>query len=203
MQNNISNNTSFGLQSNFLKTNNTGINQIHSKSSSAYYAKKGEPMYIKEMDADEDGIVSFEEFRDYCDEKGIPVAERIKMTQMASSYRMMQTQKKAAEKAKKEDEAEKQTETDNESEKETAAVYAKRGDGKYDELMDANNDDKITYKEYIEYCREHSKPQEEKANTKAETTEDGEFKTTSSGKAINAYSQQEFQPAEGRVEDEG
>ena len=203
MQNNISNNAGFGLQSNFLKTNNAGINKMHSKSSSAYYAKKGEPMYMKEMDADEDGVVSFEEFRDYCDEKGISVAERIKMTQLASSYRTMQAQKNASEKVKKESETEKQTETDNKSGNEDSAVYAKRGDGKYDELMDANNDDKITYKEYIEYCREHSKPQEEKANTKAERTEDGEFKTTSSGKAINAYAQQESQPAEGKVENEG
>ena len=115
----------------------------------------------------------------------------------------MQAQKNASEKVKKESETEKQTETDNNSGNEDSAVYAKRGDGKYDELMDANNDDKITYKEYIEYCREHSKPQEEKANTKAETTEDGEFKTTSSGKAINAYAQQESQPAEGKVENEG
>ena len=200
MQNNISSNANFGLQSNFLRTNNMGIKTTSSKSASAYYAKKGEPMYMKEMDADEDGLVSFEEFKDYCDEKGISVNERIKMTQMASSYRMMQAQKKATENINKKDKTENHTEDTDKAEE---AVYAKRGDGKYDEVMDTNNDDKITYKEYIEYCREHSKTQDEKANTKVEETEDGEFKTTSSGKAVKAYSSQESQPPEGKVYDEG
>ena len=71
MQNNISNNMNIGMQSSFLKTQNAGIKMNTQNNNSAYYAKKGEPMYIKEMDADEDGIISFDEFKSYCDEKGI------------------------------------------------------------------------------------------------------------------------------------
>lgn len=152
---------------------------------------------MKEMDADEDGIVSFEEFKDYCDENGISVKDRIRMTQLASSYRIMQSQKKASKNIQKDQE------TENKSIVNAEAVYAKRGDSKYDEVMDTNNDDKITFKEYIEYCKEHSKPQEEKSNTKLEETEEGNFKTTSSGKAIKAYSQNETEPAEGKINDAG
>ena len=53
-------NKSFGIQ-----TNN------FSNSKNAVYATKGEPMYQKEMDADEDGVITFKEFMDYCDENGI------------------------------------------------------------------------------------------------------------------------------------
>lgn len=198
MQNNISNSSNIGLNSNFINQKSQGLNfNVKSNNSSVYYAKKGEPMYMKEMDADEDGIVSFEEFKDYCDENGISVKDRIRMTQLASSYRIMQSQKKASKNIQKDQE------TENKSIVNAEAVYAKRGDSKYDEVMDTNNDDKITFKEYIEYCKEHSKPQEEKSNTKVEETEEGNFKTTSSGKAIKAYSQNETEPAEGKINDAG
>ena len=86
---------------------------------------------------------------------------------------------------------------------ESEVVYAKRGDGKYDEAMDTNNDDKVSYKEYIEYCKEHSQPQEQKSDTKVSESEDGEFKTTSTGKAINSYTQSETESAENFVDEEG
>ena len=193
-QNNISmNNSGFGLQTNFLNNKTSGFNTQKSNNS-AYYAKKGEPMYMKEMDSDEDGIVSFDEFKDYCHANGISAKEMIRMAEMASAYRTMQAQKKA------EKEVKKQGNSDNNID--DAAVYARRGDGKYDEAMDTNNDDKVTYKEYIEYCEENSKPQEQKANTKVDEKDDGEFKTTSSGKAVSTYSQNESAPAEGKVDDE-
>ena len=53
-------NKSFGIQANNF-----------SNSKNAVYATKGEPMYQKEMDADEDGVITLKEFMDYCDEKGI------------------------------------------------------------------------------------------------------------------------------------
>ena len=88
---NISNN-SFGLNTNFSRK--VGLNSNLQKNNSAYYAKKGEPMYLKEMDADEDGIVSFDEFKDYCKEQWISAKEMVKMVEMANSYRTMQSQKK-------------------------------------------------------------------------------------------------------------
>ena len=190
---NISMNCSYSLQSTLL-SKLSGGSSVSKDNNTAYYAKKGEPMYMKEMDSDEDGIVSFDEFKDYCQANGISAKEMIRMAEMASAYRTMQAQKKA------EKEVKKQGNSDNNID--DAAVYARRGDEKYDEAMDKNSDDKVTYKEYIEYCQENSKPQEQKANTKVQETGDGEFKTTSSGKAVNAYSQNESAPAEGKVDDE-
>ena len=86
---------------------------------------------------------------------------------------------------------------------ESEAVYARRGDGKYDEAMDTNNDDEVSYKEYIEYCKEHSQPQEQKSDTRVEETENGEFKATSFGKAIDSYSHSESEISEGKIDDLG
>ena len=98
-QNSISTNSSnsFGLQTNFLNKKPAGLNfgMKTNNNNTAYYAKKGEPMYVKEMDADEDGIVSFEEFKDYCQANGISSKEMVRMVEMANSYRTMQAQKKA------------------------------------------------------------------------------------------------------------
>ena len=66
MQNNISGSIGFNSNFNTMKTNNLNFNNHKTNNNAAYYAKKGEPMYMKEMDADEDGVVSFEEFRNYC-----------------------------------------------------------------------------------------------------------------------------------------
>lgn len=183
---NISNN-SFGLNTNFSQQ--VSLNSNLQKNNSAYYAKKGEPMYLKEMDADEDGIVSFDEFKDYCKEQGISTKEMVKMVEMANSYRTMQSQKKTSKNIQKSSPDTKEIESE--------AVYAKRGDAKYDEVMDINNDDKITYKEYIEYCREHSKTKEKKSSA----SDDENVKSSKSSKAINAYSEKEA--PEGRIEEVG
>ena len=202
--NNISasNSGGFGLQTNFLNKKPVGLNfgMKANNNNSAYYAKKGEPMYMKEMDTDEDGIVSFDEFKDYCQANGISSREMTKMVQMANSYRTMQAQKKAEKSIEKQNKSKNQPEI---KEVESEAVYAKRGDSKYDEVMDTNNDDKVSYKEYIEYCKEHSQPQEQKSDTKVSESEDGEFKTTSTGKAINSYTQSETESAENFVDEEG
>ena len=203
-QNSISSNSSnsFGLQTNFLNKKPAGLNfgmKINNNNNSGFYAKKGEPMYMKEMDLDEDGVVSFDEFKEYCEENGISPKEMMKMVQLASSYRTMQAQKKAEKEVKENSSDDKNTIKEVESE----AVYAKRGDGKYDEAMDTNNDDKVSYKEYIEYCKEHSQPQEQKSGTRVSESEDGEFKTTSTGKAINSYTQSETESAENFVDEEG
>lgn len=197
-QNNISSNNNFGLQSAFVNKN--GLNfGVKTNNNSAYYAKKGEPMYMKEMDADEDGIVSFDEFKEYCQENDISPKEMIKMVQLANSYRTMQAQKKAAKSIKQNSSGDKNEIKEVESE----AVYAKRGDSKYDEAMDTNNDDKVSYKEYIEYCKDHAQPKEQKSDTKIEETDSGEFKTTSPGKSIRSYSQSEGSTKEGMVDKEG
>ena len=165
----------------------------------AYFAKKGEPMYMKEMDADDDGIVSFDEFKDYCKDNGISSKEMAKMVQMGSSYRELMNQTKGNnEKISIDDNTNELLEKINS--KNNDKTYAVRGDDKYNEEMDANGDDKVTYKEYIEYCIEHVKTNEQKSKTRMEQTENGDFKITNRGKAISAYARAEAAPAQGMYE---
>lgn len=192
-------NSSLGLQTNLL--NKTANNNLNKKvnNNTAYYAKKGEPMYMKEMDADDDGVVSFDEFKEYCQANGISTDEMVRMSTMASTYRTMKAQEKAEKSVQQSTKGEKAEIKETESE----AVYAKRGDGKYDEAMDTNNDDKVTYKEYMEYCQEHAQPsQGHKSDTKVQETDDGEFKTSSAGKVVDSYAQNENGTSEGMFDDE-
>ena len=166
----------------------------------AYFAKKGEPMYMQEMDADDDGIVSFDEFKNYCKDKGISSRQMEKMVQMGSSYRelMNQVQKNGEKATPANIQVNDLLEKINS--KSDDKIYAVRGDDKYDEVIDSNSDDKITYKEYVDYCVEHAKTNEQKSNTRFEQTENGLFKTTSYGKALNAYARAESEPVQGMYE---
>ena len=200
-QNNIlsNSNNGFGLQANLFNKKPGGINfgLKTNNNTGAFYAKKGEPMYKEEMDADEDGIVSFEEFKDYCVGNGISPKEMVKMVQLANSYRAMQAQKKAEKEIKQTQSKNENNETDNEF------VYAKRGDSKYEEVMDTNNDDKVSYKEYIEYCKEHSRTREQKFDTKIQETKNSEFRTLNLGKAMNSYSQINPESEKSFIDEEG
>ena len=131
-------NKSFGIQ-----TNN------FSNSKNAVYATKGEPMDQKEMDTDEDGVITFKEFMDYCDENGIGYKERVLMLNNRMTY---QLNKKAAESSEKvQQEAEKAKETENTEENNNSEkVYARKGDSNYEEVIDGNDDGTITYAEYME-----------------------------------------------------
>ena len=190
----------YGLQSASLNAKVSGISSNVNDSNSAYYAKKGEPMYLEEMDADDDGVVSFDEFRDYCKENNISAKQMVNMVDMANNYRTLQANEKVSQSI-----GHKETNTSPinfiEYTPNTENVYATRGDSKYDEVMDTNSDDKITYEEYINYCKEHAKPEEKKADTKIEQTEDGTFKTSSVSKALKAYAASEAAPAEGKYEE--
>lgn len=187
----------FSLQTNLLNKKPMGLNfGMRTINNICFYAKKGEPAYMKAMDADEDDIVSFEEFKNYCEENGISPKDMMKMAQIASSYRTMQEQKEAEKTIEKQYEAEAQSKI---KEIGSDAYYAKQGDSKYDKAMDTNNDGKVSYKEYLEYCQAHSKTQEQKFNTKISQSGDGKFTTKSIGKAINAYASQESEQAAGMV----
>lgn len=192
-QNDISSNNSkgFGLQTKILNKKSVSSNLAMKKNNNVYYAKKGEPMYMKDMDADEDGIISIDEFKDYCKENGISGKKMAEMMQLASSYRIKQAQKK-------EEESKKQCKSE---EKET--VYAKRGDGRYDETMDKNNDDKVSYKEYLEYCQEHTQSRKQKSDKNTNESENEVFKTINTVKVLNSYMQIETEPVNSFVNKEG
>ena len=190
-------NKSFGTQ-----TNN------FSDSKNAVYATKGEPMYQKEMDADEDGVITFKEFMDYCDENGIGYKERVLMLNNRMTY---QLNKKAAESSEKvQQEAEKSEESENtEENSDSEKVYARKGDSNYEEVIDGNEDGKITYEEYMEYCRKQSEnsagqeilPKAEAVKTENPETNEEQIVVKDYAKAFKSYTKSE-QKAEGKIEDE-
>ena len=191
------NNQSFGIQNNSF-----------SKGKNAVYATKGEPMYQKEMDADEDGVITFKEFMDYCDENGIGYKERVLMLNNRMTY---QLNKKAAESSEKvQQEAEKaeeskSTEENNDSEK----VYARKGDTNYEEVIDGNDDGTITYAEYMEYCRKQSEnsadqafsPKAEVVKTENPETKEEQIVVKDYAKAFKSYANSESK-AESKIENE-
>lgn len=180
----ISNN-SLDIQSLLINGAN-GVNRTNNRNDTtnqtAEYARKGEPMYMEEMDADEDGVVTLDEFREYCKSQGMNTRDMVKMSQMAASYRTMKAESETIDYISKlipHNSPLKQS--NNES------VYAKQGDGKYNISMDSNHDKMVSYKEYMEYCQKNAGSHELKSNAKAEETENGNLKITNSGKAIEAY----------------
>lgn len=191
------NNQSFGIQNNSF-----------SKGKNAVYATKGEPMYQKEMDADEDGVITFKEFMDYCDENGIGYKERVLMLNNRMTY---QLNKKVAESSEKvQQEAEKAEESENtEENNDSEKVYAREGDTNYEEVIDGNDDGTITYAEYMEYCRKQSEnsaeqafsPKAEAVKTENPETKEEQIVVKDYAKAFKSYTNSESK-AESKIENE-
>ena len=191
------NNQSFGIQNNSF-----------SKGKNAVYATKGEPMYQKEMDTDEDGVITFKEFMDYCDENGIGYKERVLMLNNRMTY---QLNKKTAESSEKvQQEAEKAEESENtEENNDSEKVYARKGDTNYEEVIDGNDDGTITYAEYMEYCRKQSEnsadqafsPKAEAVKTENPETKEEQIVVKDYAKAFKSYANSESK-AESKIEDE-
>ncbi len=172
--------------SNIAIKNNTGINN----NEKMVYAKKGDPMYQKEMDADEDGVITLEEFRDYCKEHDISVKQQQQMLKDRLNYQLNTQRAESSEQIS-------QIKSDADS------VYAKEGDDKYSEEMDANNDGKITYDEYMKYCKEHEENKDTQRPEKAELEKTEEkVVVKNEGKAINKYAKTETEAPESKIEGE-
>lgn len=191
------NNQSFGIQNNSF-----------SKGKNAVYATKGEPMYQKEMDADEDGVITFKEFMDYCDENGIGYKERVLMLNNRMTYQLNKKTAESSEKVQQEAEKaeeSKSTEENNDSEK----VYARKGDTNYEEVIDGNDDGTITYAEYMEYCRKQSEnsadqafsPKAEAVKTENPETKEEQIVVKDYAKAFKSYTNSESK-AESKIENE-
>lgn len=190
-------NKSFGIQ-----TNN------FSNSKNAVYATKGEPMYQKEMDTDEDGVITFKEFMDYCDENGIGYKERVLMLNNRLTYQLNKKTEESSEKVK--EEAKKAEESENTEEEISAEkIYARKGDSNYEEVIDGNDDGKITYEEYMEYCRKQSEnpanqeisPKAEAVKTENPDTKEEQIVVKDYAKAFKSYTNSEPK-AESKIEDE-
>ena len=191
------NNKSFGIQ-----TNN------FSNSKNAVYATKGEPMYQKEMDTDEDGVITFKEFMDYCDKNGIGYKERVLMLNNRLNYQLNKKTEESSEKVK--EEAKKAEEVESaEEEINSEKIYARKGDSNYEEVIDGNDDGKITYEEYMEYCRKQSEnpanqeisPKAEAVKTENPDTKEEQIVVKDYAKAFKSYTNSEPK-AESKIEDE-
>ena len=184
----------FNLQSSALTSKVSGVG-VRNSDNGAYYAKKGEPMYVEEMDSDDDGVISFDEFKNYCNENDISPKEMVTMVEMANSYRTMQADSNTSQKIQKQNNENITNSVQSDKNISSDAVYAEKGDSKYNEEMDSNSDDKITYQEYLDYCKEHAKINEHKSDTRIQQSSDGVFRTLNYGKALNTYTQAESVPS--------
>lgn len=156
-----------------LKSNNND-NGI---ANNTFYAKKGEPMYQEAMDSDNDGIVSFEEFKTYCKENNISAKDMKDMIEMRMAYRMSQ-------------EADKKANNTENKELPTGSldlIYAKDGDGNYNAELDTNKDSKVSYFEYLRYCEQNARMEAKNSDTKVVEDDKSKFMTRSFGHISNAY----------------
>ena len=164
-----------GMQIFNFKSFKTNFNKQMEKT--PYYAKEGEPIYKKDMDYDEDGIVDFDELKKYCEENNISKED---INQMLKNWLIYHASKDVEEKSK-------EIKEDDKKHGDFEIYYSKKGDSKYDEKMDKNNDSKVSYKEYTEYCEKnfHPKENKEKEENNENTSEDLNIKM-----ALNHYSMQ-------------
>lgn len=166
-----------------------GLNRAtnYGDTQTANYAQKGEPMYMAEMDSDEDGTVTLDEFKDYCKDKGIGTRQVVKMSQYASMYRIMKAENEAIDYISKLI----PNVHPNLKEANSGSDYLKGSEDQYNISNDANQPNVVKYDEYMKYCEQNTAPQEFKANTAVEETDDGSLKITNFGKVFDLYGKSE------------
>ena len=174
---------------------NSSFSSLFGNNTSTYYAKKGEPTYQKDMDKDDDGIVTFDDFREYCKENGISNSDMAKMLELRMTYQMT---KDVTNQVSKKSKTEKEEETEYKPGN-LELIYAEENDGNYDESMDTDGDSKISYKEYLRYCEQNAKPEAKNSDTKIRENDNKKFMTISYGKISNAYNKVETEAPEGKV----
>ena len=188
---------------NILNQNTNNFNSFPKSSFSAlfgniagaYYAKEGEPAYQKDMDSDKDGIVTFDDFREYCKENNVSNSDMSKMLELRMAYQMTKdVTNQVSKKTKTEDNEEKEYKPGS-----LELIYAEESDGNYDESMDTDGDSKISYKEYLRYCEQNAKPEAKNSDTKIRENDNVRFMTISYGKVSNAYNKAETEAPEGKV----
>lgn len=160
-----------------------------SNTKGAVYAEKGQPMYQKDMDKDEDGIVTLQEFNDYCDENDISYAQRKQMLENRLNYQLNTEHAEASAKI-------------HEIKSEAEAVYAEEDDEQYDKEMDENGDGKVTYEEYMKYCEEHAEELPKATGNAVIENDEDEVLIKDSAKAVSKYAQTEKGEQKSKIEDE-
>lgn len=182
------NNNNLMLNSQVMKSSFSPIASMNSKAKGAVYAEKGQPMYQKDMDKDEDGIITLQEFNDYCDENDISYAQRKQMLENRLQYQLNTEHAKASEEVRK-------------IQPEIEKVYAEEGDEEYDKAMDEDGDGKVTYDEYMKYCNEQEETKEKEPSNAKMEREDEEVVIKNPVKAVSTYEQTEKGDKEGKIEE--
>lgn len=185
----VNNNNNLMINSQVMKTSFSPTATTNTNAKGAVYAEKGQPMYQKDMDKDEDGVITLEEFTTYCDENDISYTQRKQMLENRLNYQLRTEHAKVS------------TEISKIKPKEEE-IYAKEGDEKYDEEIDENGDGKITYDEYIKYCEEHEKDAPENSSSAKMEKEDDEVVIKNPSKAILSYSKSENGEVESKIKNE-
>lgn len=179
------------LESNKLEQKNE--NNIASK---IIITKKGQAGYMPQMDLDDDGQISLEEFNKYCEENGISEKEKVALLTVMNYGKRDAKVAEESEDASKEINGEEEKETENDEENEMN-VYARKGDEKYNEKMDENENGVVTYAEYMKYLRDRGEKSEESdsdyqvefvpsSETKSNETENSTEKENTSEVAFEA-----------------
>lgn len=115
--------------------------------------KKGEAGYIPDMDIDGDGVITHDEFNQYCDEKQMGLKDRLRLMETMQASKILNEAKNKEE--------------DNDEEYKKQIIYAKSGDENYEAEMDSNSDGKVTYEEYLRYCEKQRQGLKDSFNSKA------------------------------------
>lgn len=171
-----------------ISTNNKTTNlQNKTAGNQTILAKKGQACYIKDMDLDEDGQVTFEEFNEYCENNGISAQDKLKMA--TAIIAANKDSKVAKDTAKIASENEKENKNKDDNKNEDNAVYAKEGDEKYDEAMDENGNGVVTYAEYLKYLNKKDSTNKEDSKTSEENNSSKENQNLSN-KVTESYNPQ-------------
>lgn len=186
---NILNQESMNLKLNSFMTSMLDTKIGKNTNNNSFYAKKGEPMYQEGMDADRDGVVSFDEFKAYCKTNNISAKDMTDMLELRMAYRMSEKNEESGKSEK--------TELPTGS---LDLIYANDGDGNYSAELDANKDKKVSYNEYLRYCEQNARMEAKNSDTKVVEDNKTKFMTVSFGHASNAYNRVEAEAPEGKVE---
>ena len=137
-------------------------------------------MYMAEMDADEDGTVTLDEYRDYCKSNNISTRKMVEMSKLASAYRTMQAESQTI------DYISKLIPHVSPLKKADSNNSNNNGQNNYFRT-DADNANKVSYDDYMKFCEQNASAYDVKSTAKVESDDDGNFVVKNAGKALKLY----------------
>ncbi len=160
---------------NMPEVNSISANQSN-KSGNVVLARKNDPGYMKSMDYDNDGVITMEDFNQYCEKNSIDGNGRLRLLTIILLSKTTSEIKKEIQ--------EKNPQDFNDKNKETDSQFAKE-----------NNGEKISYQEYIEYYDKKYTQNEDIKKEENKNPKDIKIK-----KALDAYSTKEEEKPEIKID---